>query len=485
MSDRVRFLLDGQVRELSEVDPTRTVLQWLREGERRCGTKEGCAEGDCGACTVVLGELRGGEVRYRAVNACLVFLPALDGKALLTVESLCTGGELHPVQRAMVDCHASQCGFCTPGFVMSLLALYESEPVPSRARLDEVLAGNLCRCTGYRPIVDAARQAYREGGGPRLAAQQARMAELLASIRREGTLSLEHEGRCYLAPRSLDALAELLVRHPGARLVAGGTDVGLLATKRLEALPVVISVAEVPELGAIDSTTTHLELGAAVSYTDADGPLTARHPELGELLRRIGSQQIRNLGTLGGNVANASPVGDAIPALLALDATVVLRQGAARREVPLDGFFLGYRRTALRTGELLERIRIPHRPAARLLRAYKVSKRADQDISAVVAAFALELEQGRVRDVRLCYGGMAETPRRARTAEAALRGRPWTEGAVAAALPALDADLTPLSDLRASAGYRRLVARNLLLRLHRETAPRAPAASPALAGEGA
>src|SRR6266568_1078563 len=260
MSDRIRFILDGKVKELAGVDPTLTVLRWLREVERRTGTKEGCAEGDCGACTVVLGELRGGAVRYRAVNACLLFVPALDGKALITVEDVRGAeGGLHPVQDAMVECHASQCGFCTPGFVMSLVALYESEPTPSRQRLDDVLAGNLCRCTGYRPIVAAGRQAYEYGEPRRLEDHKAEMAALLASIAREGTLSLEHEGRRFFAPRTLEALAELVAAHPGARLLAGGTDVGLLVTKEHRALDTIISLTAIPELAAVAVSGTHVE----------------------------------------------------------------------------------------------------------------------------------------------------------------------------------------------------------------------------------
>ncbi|GEJ58914.1 xanthine dehydrogenase small subunit [Anaeromyxobacter diazotrophicus] len=472
MSDRIRFVLDGKVRELAGVDPTLTVLRWLREVEHRTGTKEGCAEGDCGACTVVLADLRAGEVRYRAVNACLLFLPALDGKALLTVEDARgADGGLHPVQEAMVACHASQCGFCTPGFVMSLVALYESEPAPSRRRLDDVLAGNLCRCTGYRPIVAAARQAYASGERSALAAQQAQLAALLASVRREGTLALEHGGRRFFAPRTLAALAEILERHPGARLVAGGTDAGLWVTKQHRTLETLVSLASVEELLRVTVTDTHLELGAAVTYADAHAVLAAHHPDLGELVRRIGSQQIRNMGTLAGNVANASPIGDTLPALLALDATLVLQRGGARRELPLDGFFTGYRQTALRPGELIAAIRLPARSPDRAFRAYKVSKRFDQDISAVCGAFAVTLAGDRVRDVRLCYGGAAATPLRARAAERALLGRPWDEAAVAAALPVLDGELAPISDARATAGYRRLVAKNLLRKFQLETAP--------------
>jgi xanthine dehydrogenase small subunit len=469
MSPGIRFILDGKVRELDHVDPTLTVLDWLRGAERRCGSKEGCREGDCGACTVVLAELHRGELRYRAVNACILFVPALDGKALLTVESLAAPGEtLHPVQKAMVDCHASQCGFCTPGFVMSLVALYESEPAPTRTRIDEVLAGNLCRCTGYRPIVEAAGQAYQDGGRSRLAGHQAALAAQLRGIAREGTLELEHEGRRLLAPRTADALAEIVLRHPGAHLLAGGTDVGLWVTKQHRQLDTLVYLGAVEELASVADTGTHVEVGAAATYTDALAVLSGRIPPLAALVRRIGSQQIRNAGTLVGNVANASPIGDTLPALLALGSSVVLRHGDDRREIPLDAFFLDYRKTALRPGEFIERVRIPVPEAGVRFGTYKVSKRFDQDISAVCGAFAVRLEKGQVKDARLCYGGMAAIPKRARACEEALRGKPWTEETITSVLPLLDGEFRPLSDMRASAAYRTRVARNLLRKFQAE-----------------
>ena len=465
MRGALRFILDGRVRELSGIDPTITVLQWLRGAERRCGTKEGCAEGDCGACTVVLGELEGSGVRLRAVNACLMLLPFLDGKALFTVESLRgADGALHPVQRALVECHGSQCGFCTPGFVMSMFALFETErEPPTRERIEDVLAGNLCRCTGYRPIVEAVGHAYALGTAAGASARAALIGQLRALEGGEG-LDLEHAGKRFIAPRTLDELAAFLEAHPVARLVAGATDLGLLLTKEHRELPLVVSVNQVPELRAVTDTGGHLELGAAVTYTDALGPLAAHHPELGGLLRRLGSTQIRNVGTVGGNVANASPIGDMPPALLALDASLVLRRGAGRRELPISDFFLGYRKTALRPGELLERIRIPHGPPGLRFRVYKIAKRFDQDISAVCGAFAVELDGDRVRAARVALGGVAAVPMRAAGAEAALAGKAWGEPAIEAAVKALQAELAPISDMRASAAYRRLVAGNLLRR---------------------
>jgi len=475
MSDGLRFILDGKVLVLAKVDPTMTVLEWLRGEAHRCGTKEGCAEGDCGACTVVLAEPDRGRVRLRAVNACLLFLPALDGKALFTVESLrSASGELHPVQRALVECHGSQCGFCTPGFVMSLYALYEEEEAPpSRRRIDDALAGNLCRCTGYRPIAEAARRAYELGRrSPEARRAREGLAAALASLERHEMLELDHEGRRFFAPLSADALAALYERYPEARLVAGGTDVGLWVTKEHRRLETLIYLGQVKELTRVSESATHLEIGAAATYSDVALALGTHYPDLAELVRRIGSTQVRNLGTVGGNVANASPIGDTPPALMALGTTVVARRGADRREVPLDEFFKGYRKTVLEPGEFVELVRLPRRSPGREFRAYKVSKRFDQDISAVLGAFSLELEEGRVRDVRLCYGGMAATPVRARRCEEALRGRPWSEATVLSALPVLDAELRPISDMRASAAYRSAVARNLLRKFQLETGGR-------------
>jgi xanthine dehydrogenase small subunit len=471
----VRFILDGAVREVDPPDTNQTVLEYLR-GERRCGTKEGCAEGDCGACTVVLAELRDGRPRLRALNSCLLPLPTLDGKALFTVESLRgRDGTLHAVQRAMVECHASQCGFCTPGFVMSIYALFESEPEPTRERIDEVLAGNLCRCTGYRPIVAAVHQAYAIGQ-PGRAAAGAELVERLAALRRARPLAIEHADRRYYAPHTVSEVTALLARHPGAHLLAGGTDLGLLVTKEHRPLETIVYLGSVDELTAIKRGSTHFEIGAAATYTDVLEAVGADHPALASLLRRIGALQIRNAGTLGGNLGTGSPIGDSLPALMALDATVVVAGPESTRELSLEQFLVGYRRTALRPGELVTRIRIPLPARGREFRTYKVAKRFDQDISAVCAAFSLEIRDGVVRDARLCFGGVAATTRRARAGEAALLGQPFTERAIQAAAAAVSAELSPITDLRASAAYRRLVAGNLLRKFHTEVMDRPRAA---------
>ncbi|KPJ90010.1 MAG: FAD-binding molybdopterin dehydrogenase [Gemmatimonas sp. SG8_17] len=470
MSDRIRFVFNDRVRALSHVNPTMTVLDYLRTVERSCGTKEGCAEGDCGACTVVLGLLVGDSVKYRAVNSCLLFLPVLDGKQLITVEHLkMADGTLHPVQRALVDCHGSQCGFCTPGFVMSLFALYKSEKHPSPRQINDGLAGNLCRCTGYRPILQAARQMYSYDGGDQFDQKEPATKALLQSIRRNDTLEIHNDGRNYYSPTTVSNLADLRRRYPDSVLLAGGSDIGLWVTKQHRDLDTLIHLGDIPELVQTATTPTHLEIGAAVTYSDASAALASHYPDCGELLRRVGSVQIRNVGTVGGNIATASPIGDSIPPLMALGASVVLRQGDHTREVNLDDFFLGYRSTAIASGEFIENIRIPIHGDQRVFRAYKVSKRWDQDISSVCAAYSLQLDGRRVNDIRICYGGMAATPQRATECERTLIGTDWTREAVNSACSALERDFTPITDFRASSEYRRLVAQNLLLKFYLES----------------
>ena len=481
----VRFILDGELIEVANADPTRTVLQFLREDLRRVGTKEGCAEGDCGACTVVVAELdRQGGMRLRAINSCIQFLPTLDGKELITVESLRgADGTLHPVQRAMVDCHGSQCGFCTPGFVMSLFALYKNNASPSRRDIDDALAGNLCRCTGYSPIIRAAGEMYRIGAGvgkpsgwltapcgsKETDPGAGRRAAALRSIARRDTLAVEYDGRRFFAPRNVRDMARLVAEHPDATILAGGTDVGLWVTKQLRELKTVIYSGNVEELTQVTVSDTHIDIGAAVSLTDAMPAILAHYPELEELMLRFASPPIRNAGTLGGNIANGSPIGDSMPALLALDAELVLRRGDTTRKLPLAKFYLAYQKTARKRGELLERVLIPLPPENTHVRSYKVSKRFDQDISAVCGAYRVTLDGARVIEARVAYGGMAAIPSRASGAERALQGGEWNEQAVRKAMAALDEDFTPIADMRSSADYRKQVARNLLYRLWLET----------------
>jgi len=516
----IRFVHQGRIVEIDDAEPTRTVLQWLREDARCTGTKEGCAEGDCGACTVLVAELADTEphdfaerlgneqasvrvaqgdivvdgVSVRAVNACIRFLPTLDGKALLSVEDLTSvtaeGETLHPAQRAMVECHGSQCGFCTPGFVMSLAATHERHctvgTVPGRAELADDLAGNLCRCTGYRPILDAGERMFSLPHQTRL--PLAGLKPLLEQLSKD--LPLRYSRRAatvaatgaqtgaqrldahpaphrFEAPQSLASLAALRLQRPEARLLAGATDVGLWVTKQFRALDDLIWLDRVPELHRIHTTDTLVRIAAAVPLADAWAEIVRHWPTCADMARRFAGPPVRNAGTLVGNLANGSPIGDSAPVLMALDASLVLRRGDAQRKMPLASFYTGYQKNALRTGEFIEAVDIPL-PAAlpgRQLRAYKQSKRFDSDISAVSAGFAIELNiDRRVTGVRLAFGGMAATVMRAASAEAVLQGQVWDEASLAAATRALADDFQPLTDLRASAEYRKLIAGRLLRR---------------------
>jgi xanthine dehydrogenase small subunit len=469
MADSIRFLFGHERRELRNVDPTMTVLTYLRQVERRCGTKEGCAEGDCGACTVVLGEVAGARIRYRAVNACIQFLPTLDGKQLITVEQLKDQGELHPVQQALVDSHGSQCGFCTPGFVMSLFALFHEQAEPNRDTINDALAGNLCRCTGYGPIVTAAEKMYGSAPHDQFAAAEPATLAALRTLQSVGTVAVKGDSRRFFAPARIDELVRLLREHPAATLLAGGTDVGLWVTKQHRRLDPVIYVGNVVELQRVDVAATHIDIGAAVTYADLHALIARHYPDFGELIRRLGSTQIRNAGTMGGNVANGSPIGDSPPPLIALGATLVLRSAAGRREMPLEDYFVAYGKQDRRPGEFVEMIRLPLPQPGWQFRCYKISKRFDQDITAALGAFNIRLANGIVEDVRIAFGGMAPTPKRALACEAALKGKPWTRAAVAEGQLALRRDFTPIADMRASKAYRSLVAEKLLLKFLVET----------------
>ena len=478
----IRFVLDGEIIELTGVDPTRTVLQFLREDLGKIGTKEGCAEGDCGACTIALAEIdsSGERLQVRAINSCIQFLPTLDGKELITVESLRgADGTLHPVQQAMVDWHGSQCGFCTPGFIMSLFALYKNNAKPGRREIDDALAGNLCRCTGYRPIIEAANRMYsdyadrQKAGGwllePHAASagassdEQSRV-EMLASVQSQRSLAVDMHGREFFAPRSSDEMAQLLQECPEATILAGGTDVGLWVTKQHRELDVVIYSGNVGELQAQSTTKTHLEIGAAVSLSDAMQLIIEYFPTLEELFLRFASPPIRNAATLGGNIANGSPIGDTMPALLVLDTSLVLRKGAHRRTLPLGDFYIDYMQNALGPGEFVEKILIPLPVDGEHVASYKISKRFDQDISSVCGAYRLVLDGDKVADIKIAYGGMAAIPKRATQCEKSLSGTNWSEAEVAAAIDALGKDFTPLSDMRSTARYRQRMCGNLLYR---------------------
>jgi xanthine dehydrogenase small subunit len=468
----ISFLLNGTPRAESGASPTMTVLDWLRTRARLTGTKEGCAEGDCGACSIVLGRKVDGSLQYQVANSCLMMLPQIANCAVLTVEGLAEpGGPLHPVQQALVDADATQCGFCTPGFAMAMFAFHHGGEPPEDAIVHEALAGNLCRCTGYRPIVDACRRLARVPAD-RFAGEAAATAAMLAAL--PTSTDYCHGSQTFLFPRSLEALFAAMEQVPDGLLLGGGTDLGLRVSKDRELLPAVISIASVEELREIKLTDGALELGGAVTYTEALPHLDRHFPSFGALVRRLGSRQIRNLGTLAGNLGTASPIGDAIPCLIALDATVTLASRGGTRVLPVETFITGYRKTALAAGEVIAAIRIPLLAPGQQFATYKLSKRFDQDISTVIGAFRLVRHGGQVRELRGVYGGMAARVMRARKLEAALPGRPWTPAWLADVEGLLAGDFTPISDHRGGAAYRLRAAAGLLRRFQLETSATAP-----------
>lgn len=455
----IQFLLNQQPVRLEKIDPNQTVLNWLRRDVRRCGTKEGCASGDCGACTVVVASAQDGKMHYQSTNSCLLLVGQLHGKQLITVEDLADNGQLHPVQQAMACGHASQCGFCTPGIVMSTFAMQKNGAEATTDTVAHHLGGNLCRCTGYRPVVDAALQALASPDEDSFRLREAETIQALQAI----SASRAEESN-WFAPETLDELTEIYARHPQARLLAGGTDLNLLITQAHQRFEQVISLQQVSDLQGINSDGTRLEIGAATSLTQCQQQLHDVLPVFSEMLDRFASRQIRNQGTLGGNLANASPIGDCAPALLAMDARLRLRCGSVTREVALSEFFTGYRQTVLTSGEFITHILIDDVTLSRNLRLWKVSKRREDDISTVFGAINLEIRTGTVARARVAFGGMAAVPARASMCEAALTGKPFNTETLKLACEALAKDFAPLSDARASSDYRLQVAQNLLKR---------------------
>jgi len=471
--NEIRFLLNGRDIAIRDVEPDRTLLDWLRLDRSLRGTKEGCAEGDCGACTVLVGKLTADGLVYESVNACIRFLGSLDGCHVVTIEHVQpAGGDLHPVQKAMVDFHGSQCGFCTPGFVMSLYGLWMKDANPSDAAIEKALQGNLCRCTGYEAIMRAARAIsdYGKVADDPLAAERAAVIEKLGALR-DGSRVEVGSGRARLiVPADVDDLAAVLEAEPEATVVAGSTDVGLWVTKHMRDISPVVFIGHLEGLRGISEKDGVITIGAGVTYTEAFDLLSRRIPALGDLIDRIGGEQVRNMGTIGGNIANGSPIGDTPPPLIALGAKLTLRKGAARRTIPLEEFFIAYGKQDRQPGEFVEAVHVPVPAKDSHFAVYKVSKRREEDITAALGAFHLTLAaDGTVAKVRIAYGGMAATPKRAAAVEAALVGQPWTETTVEAALDAYAQDFTPLTDMRASAEYRMLAARNLLRRFFAAT----------------
>ena len=471
----IQFVRRGEIISLRNVPPTRTLLEVLREDLHCTGTKEGCNEGDCGACTVVLGEAQGGHVKYSAVNSCIRLAHSVNGLALWTTEDLAArDGTLHPVQEALVQCHGSQCGFCTPGFVMSLFGVYQNhvvhgQPV-TRALAQEALSGNLCRCTGYRPILDAAQHMATL---PPVAVDEAAVLKQLQQLKKLNstppTLTATDPGAAYLAPTTLAALLVARAAHPQAQLVAGCTDVGLWINKLHQNFEQVLDLTRVKELRQVERYRHHIAIGAAVTLSDAFAALLQDRPQLQAFTQRFAGLPVRNSGTLGGNVANGSPIGDAMPLLIALGAHVVLMSQRGHREMPLEALYTGYRKNVMAADEVLAWIKVPKPTPGEQLRVYKISKRFEDDISAVCLAVRLHTSKGQVVQASMGVGGVAATPVRAVQTQAALSGQPWNATTVAAAAACLQTEFSPISDMRATAAYRVQVLGNLLQRFWLES----------------
>ncbi|MEO1019345.1 MAG: xanthine dehydrogenase small subunit [Pseudomonadota bacterium] len=464
----IRFWHRGSIRSLEIVDPTRTVLEWLREDEGLTGSKEGCAEGDCGACTALMARFEAGRLVVCAVNSCIVLLPMLDGQALFTVEDLVAAdGTFHPAHLAMLDAVGSQCGFCTPGIVMALAGLHYDTRTPTRQQVLDQLAGNLCRCTGYGPIIEAATRMGEIA--PKSPLVPPDLVKELKSLHSDVCLEGGSADARWFAPATSDDLANLLAAHPGATLVAGATDIGLWVTKQLKTFECLIFLHRVEELSQIRETEAGLEIGAMVNLARVRNALAHYSPDIDELLRRFGSEQVRAFGTIGGNIANGSPIGDMPPALIAAGARLRLRQGKKRRDLPLEDFFIDYGKQDLKPGEFVEGVLLPPLEEGLRLHIHKLSKRFDQDISAVCGAFGLRIVDGVVEDARIAFGGMAGIPKRARQTEAALIGSHWCAETIEQAMIVLEKEFSPLADQRGSDTYRKIAARNLLKKVWLET----------------
>nr|WP_319515003.1 xanthine dehydrogenase small subunit [uncultured Cohaesibacter sp.] len=460
----IRFWLNDELITLDQCSPTETLLDYLRLERRLTGAKEGCAEGDCGACTILVGRLFQGTLMYEAVNACIRFLPSLDGCHVVTVEALKDeDGGLHPVQQAMVDHHGSQCGFCTPGIVMSLYALWMTNPEPGRSQIEEALQGNLCRCTGYAPIIRAA-VAISDYGSPLsdwLERERKTNFKRLIDLHDGARVVLEAEGKRAILPANLDDFSHVRLEEPHATIVAGSTDVGLWVTKEMRDLHTLIFIAHLEDMKAVICSQSHISIGAGVTYSEAKQAMSGYFPHLDAFWTRIAGPQIRNMGTIGGNIANGSPIGDMPPVLIALGADLVLRKSWEQRIIRLEDFFIDYGKQDRWEGDFVEAIRIPIPAPDSLHGVYKISKRRDEDISSVCAAFFLVITDGLITKARIAFGGMAATPKRAAEAERTLKGKPFTRETMLAAADCLPLDFQPISDMRASADYRMRVAKNL------------------------
>jgi|TARA_B100000315_G_scaffold255276_1_gene298264 xanthine dehydrogenase small subunit len=460
-SGTIRFIHKNKVLSIHNPDPNETILNFVRAKLGKTGTKEGCAEGGCGACTIVLGELKKSKIIYKAINACIAFVPTLAGKQLILVEDLVSGdGSLHPIQKAIIDYHGSQCGFCTPGFVMSLFAMYKNYSFYKDDIIRDSISGNLCRCTGYRPIIDAAKSLNKISKFDFFKRNQQLSISLLKKIKLK-SIVISNKNRKYFAPKNVNELKKILKQYPNSKLLSGGTDVSLVVTKERKDLDSLIYMNSIDELNYIKKNKNYIEVGATTPLIDFELFIKKYFPDFAQILKRYGSTQIRNICTIAGNIATASPIGDTLPLLLSLDSQIIIKDKDKTKILPLNGFFINYRKTKLKKGQFIHSIRIPLLLKS-IFKAYKISKRIDDDISSVCASFNVELKNNKVKKIRVAYGGMANIPKRAIYCEKILLNSSLSDNIINKAKKSLEKDFKPITDVRASQKYRMEVAKNLL-----------------------
>ena len=459
-SSIVKFIYKNKIVEINNPDSNETILNYVRTKLKKTGTKEGCAEGGCGSCTVVLGELIENNITYKAINSCIAFVPSLEGKQLILVEDLISKDELHPVQKAMVNYHGSQCGFCTPGFVMSLFAMYKNYSSYKEDIIKDSIQGNLCRCTGYRPIIDAAKSLNKENKFDHFSKNKKIILSLLRKIKQRN-ITIINDNKKYFAPKSVDELKKILRQEPNSKLLSGGTDVSLIVTKERKDLNSLIYMNSINELNYIKENNSYIEVGATTPLINFESFITKYFPDFSQILKRYGSVQIRNVCTIAGNIATASPIGDTLPLLLALDSQIVIKDKNKTQILPLNGFFISYRKTKLKKGQFIHSIRIPLLKK-NIFKAYKISKRIDDDISSVCASFNIEINNNKIKKIKVAYGGMSSIPKRAVNCEKILLNSFLSNKTINKAKKFLEKDFKPITDARASNKYRMEVAKNLL-----------------------
>jgi len=462
-SNTIEFILNNKIHRISNPDPNETILNFVRLKLKKTGTKEGCAEGGCGACTIVLGELIDNNIQYKAINACIAFLPTLNGKQLILVEDLMSvDGKLHPVQNAMVKFHGSQCGFCTPGFVMSMFAMHKNHNSLNDKIINESLSGNLCRCTGYRSIINAAKSLNKKIDNDKFVKFKKKTINILKKIKIKN-IEIKNKNKKYFAPKTVGELKKILKRNPEAKFLSGGTDLSLEVTKARKEIKKIISLNSIKELDFINNRKNEIEVGAGTSLIRFEKYIKKYYPDFNNILKRYGSVQVRNVGTIAGNIATASPIGDTLPLLLALDAKIILDGTKKRELIPINEFFISYRKTKLKKGQFIFSVKIPIYKK-NIFKAYKISKRFEDDISSVCGSFNIEIDKNRIKKIKIAYGGMSEIPKRAKNTEKILMNSNFSEKTFNKAIKNLAKDYKPIDDMRASKSYRMDVAKNLLIK---------------------